>query len=319
MSFDQPEDLGESSRDARQGNPKDGRRFSALGTSVEAAPIGPGLHIVATPIGNLADITIRALRTLAAADAVLAEDTRVTRVLLDHYGIRTPLIAYHEHNAEAVRPQILQRLARGEALALVSDAGTPLVSDPGYKLVIDVVAARHVVTALPGPSALLAGLVLSGLPTDRFFFEGFLPVRSGARRTRLAELKAVPGTLAFFESARRLPETLVDIAAVLGPRQSAVARELTKRFEEVRRGSATELCDAYAAEGPPKGEVVILVAPPGKDVPPAGDDLDARLVAAMARMSVKDAASVVSAETGVPRREVYGRALVLAADRRDPA
>ncbi len=305
-------------RPAEGGGQAAHRRFSALGTSIEASPAEAGLHVVATPIGNLADVTIRALRTLAGADAVLAEDTRVTRVLLDHYAIRTPLLAYHEHNAAAVRPHILQRLARGEALALVSDAGTPLVSDPGYRLVVDAVDAGHAVTALPGPSALLAALVLSGFPTDRFFFEGFLPVKSGARRTRLAELKAVPGTLAFFESARRLPETLGDIAAILGARRTAVARELTKRFEEVRRGTAVGLAEAYAAEGPPKGEVVVLVEPPGEGAVPSGGDLDTRLIAAMERMSVKDAASVVSAEMGVPRREVYGRALGLVADRRGP-
>lgn len=311
-SRDTPERFGEVQKAGAE------RSFSALGTTARAPTIGAGLHVVATPIGNLGDITLRALSTLAAADAILAEDTRVTRVLLDHYGIRAPLVAYHEHNAAAVRPQILQRLARGEALALVSDAGTPLVSDPGYRLVIDAVEAGHPVTALPGPSALLAGLVLSGLPTDRFFFEGFLPVKSGARRTRLAELKPVPGTLVFFESPRRLAETMADIAAILGPRRAAVARELTKRFEEMRRGTALSLAEAYAAEGPPKGEAVIVVEPPGDDPPPVADDLDARLLGAMARMSVKDAASVVSAETGLPRREVYGRALGLVADRRLP-
>ena len=208
---------------------------------------------MATPIGNLGDITLRALGVLAGADAVLAEDTRVSRVLLSHYGIDTPLLPYHEHNAAAMRPQILARLARGEALALISDAGTPLVSDPGYKLVGDVVAAGHPVTALPGASAVMAALVVGGLPTDRFFFEGFLPEKSGARRTRLADLAAVPATLVFFESARRLADALADIAAVLGPRQTAVARELTKKFETVRRGTATALAEAFRRRGTAAG------------------------------------------------------------------
>ncbi len=292
------------------------RTFAVFGASVEAEPMEPGLHIVATPIGNLRDITLRALATLAAADAVLAEDTRVSRVLLAHYGIATPLVAYHEHNATFMRPQILARLANGDALALISDAGTPLVSDPGFRLVAEATGAGHLVTTVPGASAVLAGLVLAGLPTDRFFFEGFLPSRAAARRARLAELATVPGTLVFFESARRLPEMLADISAVLGARPSAVARELTKRFETVRRGTATSLAEEFAAEGPPKGEIVVLVSPPQEGAPPTALDLGARLTAAMGQMSVKDAATVVAAETGQPRREVYARAIALAAERR---
>lgn len=295
------------------------RLFSVFAASIEAEPIAPGLHVVATPIGNLRDITLRALGTLAAADAVLAEDTRVSRVLLAHYGISTPLVAYHEHNAALVRPQILARLANGDALALISDAGTPLVSDPGYKLVAEVAAAGHLVTTAPGASAVLAGLVLAGLPTDRFFFEGFLPPKSAARRTRLAELAGVPGTLVFFESARRTAEMLADVAAVLGPRPAAVARELTKKFETVRRGTATSLAEGFAAEGPPRGEIVVLVAPPQESAGFDVVDLDEKLAAAMTQMSVKDAATVVSAETGQPRREVYGRAVALAAARRGRA
>ena len=292
------------------------RGFFALGANVDAGPIAPGLHIVATPIGNLGDITLRALATLAAADAVLAEDTRVTKILLAHYGIGTPLAAYHEHNAAAARPQILARLARGEALALVSDAGTPLISDPGFKLVTEAVAAGHSVTTTPGPSAILAGLVLAGLPTDRFFFEGFLPVKTAARRTRLSELARVPGTLVVFESARRLPDTLTDIASILGSRPAAVARELTKKFETVRRGTTTSLAAQFAEEGPPKGEVVIMVAAPTEDSPITGLDLDAKIDTALASMSVKDAAAVVAADTGLPRRDVYARALALVAARR---
>ena len=293
-----------------------GLAFTALGARVPVEPLAPGLHIVATPIGNLGDISLRALATLAGADAVLAEDTRVSRVLLTHYGIEAPLMPYHEHNATAMRPQVLGRLAAGEALALISDAGTPLVSDPGYKLVADAVAAGAAVTAVPGASAVMTGLVLSGLPTDRFFFEGFLPEKSGARRGRLAELAAVPGTLVFFESARRLADSLADIAAVLGPRPTAVARELTKKFEEVRRGPADRLAATFAEEGPPRGEVVLLVARPDAAAVPDAEILDAKLAAALELYSVKDAAAVVAGETGLPRREVYGRAVALAAARR---
>ncbi len=302
----------------RQGVPerRHDKAFTALGTRVAAQPLSRGLHVVATPIGNLGDISLRALAVLAAADAVLAEDTRVSRVLLSHYGIDTPLVPYHEHNAAAMRPQVLARLARGEALALISDAGTPLVSDPGFKLVGDVIEAGGGVTAIPGASAVMAALVLGGLPTDRFFFEGFLPEKGGARRSRLADLAAVPGTLVLFESARRLADALTDIAAVLGPRPAAVARELTKKFEAVRRGTATSLAALYAEEGPPRGEVVILVARPDAGLAVGADDLDAKLSAALDRFSVKDAAAVVAGETGLPRREVYGRAVALASRRR---
>jgi len=286
--------------------------FVAFGLRAEAEPIAPGLHVVATPIGNLRDITLRALGTLAAADAVIAEDTRVSRTLLAHYGVSTPLVAYHEHNAEAVRPLLLARLQRGERLALISDAGTPLVSDPGFKLVGDALAAGIPVTSAPGPSAVLAALVVAGLPTDRFFFEGFLPPKSGARRARIAELAAIPGTLVLFESPRRLAETLADLAAVLGPRQAAVARELTKHFESVRRGALDALASDYERDGPPKGEIVLLVAPPGADAPALdGAALDDKIRAALQKFSLKDAASVVAADTGQPRRKVYARALEL--------
>jgi 16S rRNA (cytidine1402-2'-O)-methyltransferase len=286
--------------------------FVAFGLRAEAEPIAPGLHVVATPIGNLRDITLRALGTLAAADAVIAEDTRVSRTLLAHYGIATPLVTYHEHNAAAMRPVLLERLRKGEKLALISDAGTPLVSDPGFKLVAEALAENIPVTSAPGPSAVLAALVVAGLPTDRFFFEGFLPVKSGARRARIAELAAIPGTLVLFESARRLAETLTDLAAVLGPRQAAVARELTKHFESVRRGELAALAADYEREGPPKGEIVLLVAPPYEGAPALdAAALDAKIRAAMEKFSLKDAASVVSAETGRPRREVYARAIEL--------
>lgn len=290
--------------------------FTAFGLRAEAEPIAPGLHVVATPIGNLRDISLRALATLAAAEAVIAEDTRVTRTLLAHYGIATPLIAYHEHNAQVVRPQILARLEKGAALALVSDAGTPLVSDPGFKLVAEAVAAGVPVTAVPGASAVLAALVVAGLPTDRFFFEGFLPQKSAGRRARLAELAAVPGTLVFFETPRQIVEVLEDCAAVLGAREAAVARELTKHFETVRRGPLQELARIFATDEVLRGEIVLLVGPPAAGVGDIGEaDLDARIRAALAGNSVKDAAAIVSGETGQPRRRVYARALQLAAGR----
>ena len=287
--------------------------YTAFGLRAEAEPIEKGLHLVATPIGNLQDISFRALATLAAADAVIAEDTRVTRHLLAHYGISTPLVAYHEHNAATMRPHLLARLNAGAALALVSDAGTPLISDPGFKLAQEAAATGVKITAVPGPSAVLAALVVSGLPTDRFFFEGFLPHKSGPRRARLAELADIPGTLVFFESPRRLAEALADCHAVLGDRDAAIARELTKLFETVRRGTLSGLAAELAAEEAPKGEIVLLVVPPAAGARAiAAAELDAQIQEALANYSVKDAASVVSAATGQPRRQVYARALQLA-------
>lgn len=288
--------------------------FTAFGLRAEAEPIRPGLHIVATPIGNLGDISLRALATLAAADTVAAEDTRVTKKLLAHYGISTPLIAYHEHNAALVRPHLLTELAEGRALALVSDAGTPLISDPGFKLVAEALTKGIEVFSVPGASSVLAALVVAGLPTDRFFFEGFLPLRSAARRARIAALAEIPGTLVFFESPRRLAEALGDLAAVLGPRPAAIARELTKYFENVRRGRLPDLAASIAAEGPPKGEIVVLVGPPEKErTTETQESIDAKLSLALEAHSVKDAAAVVAAETGEPRRKLYARALELAA------
>src|SRR3984957_3485601 len=290
--------------------------FTALGMRAEAEPIAPGLHVVATPIGNLRDITLRAIATLAAADAVIAEATRGSHNLLAPYGGETPRVAYHEHNAAAVRPHLLARLAEGAALALISDAGTPLVSDPGYKLVTEALAAGIAVTSVPGPSAVLAALVVAGLPTDRFFFEGFLPPKSAARRARINELAAVPSTLVFFESPRRLAEMLADLAAELGDRPAAVAREMTKLYETVRRGALAELAAHFGAQAPPKGEIVVLVGPPNDAGPIAEDELDRLLHRDLESLSVKDAAAAVSAQTGAPRRQVYARALVLAGPRR---
>lgn len=271
-----------------------------------------GLYVVATPIGNAADITLRALDTLARADAIACEDTRVTSRLMGIHGIATPLVSYHEHNAERMRPVLIGRMQAGEVVALVSDAGTPLVSDPGYKLVRACVEAGVAVTALPGPSAALAALVLSGLPSDRFLFAGFLPNKSAARRTALGELVAVPATLVFYESPQRLAESLADMADVLGPREAAMARELTKLYEEVRRGPLPDLAAHYRDAGPPKGEVVIVVAPPGREAEAQAVDVDASLREALTRLSVRDAAAEVALMTGRPKREVYARALELA-------
>ncbi|GJE19234.1 16S rRNA (cytidine(1402)-2'-O)-methyltransferase [Methylobacterium marchantiae] len=289
--------------------------FTAFGLAAEAVPLDPGLHVVATPIGNLKDVSFRALATLAAADTVLAEDTRVTRTLLMHYGITTPLVAYHEHSNVAVRERMIARMQNGDALALVSDAGTPLVSDPGFKLVQAAIEAGIAVTPIPGPSAVMTAIVAAGLPTDRFFFEGFLPQKSGARRNRLATLGQIPGTLVLFESPHRLPEMLADAAAILGgARPAAVARELTKLYETIRRGTLATLAETFADEGAPKGEVVVVIGtspeePPDEEVE-AG--LDAAIETALARHSIKDAAALVADATGQPRRVVYARALVLA-------
>jgi 16S rRNA (cytidine1402-2'-O)-methyltransferase len=306
-----------SGRDRTDGEkPQTPKAFSVLGIRAEAEPLAPGLHVVATPIGNLADVTLRALATLAAADAVIAEDTRVSRRLLAHYGVTAPLVAYHEHNAALVRPRLLARLAQGAALALISDAGTPLISDPGYKLVVEAVSAGVAVTGVPGPSAVLAALMVAALPTDRFYFEGFLPARSAARRARINELAYVPGTLVFFESPRRLAEMLADLAAELGDRPAAVARELTKFYETTRRGPLAGLAAQFAAEPPPKGEIVVLVGAPAA-APPVGEaDVDRLLQSALAHLSVKDAATTVAAQTGAQRRRIYARALILASGKR---
>ena len=294
----------------REDSESSDRFYTAFGLRAEAASIAPGLHVVATPIGNLKDISFRALETLAAADHVIAEDTRTTKVLLSHYGVSTPLTAYHEHNARLVRPHLLARLATGAKLALVSDAGTPLVSDPGYKLVQEAIAQGVHVTAVPGASAILAALIVAGLPTDRFFFEGFLPHKSAARRARLTKLAQVPGTLVFFESPRRLVETLVDCAAVLGPRPAAVARELTKFYESVKRGALTDLAHSLAQEEQLRGEIVLLIAPPEEGALILAEaDLDAKISAALAMHSARDAADIVAAATGHTRRHIYARIL----------
>jgi 16S rRNA (cytidine1402-2'-O)-methyltransferase len=292
------------------------RHYLLAGQSVIAPVLPPGLHIVATPIGNLRDITVRALEVLAAADVIACEDTRVTRKLIDHYGIATPLTPYHEHNAAEARPKLLARLAEGAVVALVSDAGTPLISDPGFKLVREAHAAGLGVTAAPGASAVLMALTLAGLPTDRFFFEGFLPAKEGQRRTRIAEIARMPATLILFETGPRLAAALADLAHGLGLREAAICRELTKLHEEVRRGDLAALARDYAKEPEPRGEIVIVIAPPDPHadaVDAAG--LDALLRDALARVSVKEAVAEVAAVTGEPRRAVYQRALMLAKER----
>jgi 16S rRNA (cytidine1402-2'-O)-methyltransferase len=291
------------------------KTYIAAGRPVESPRLAPGLHLVATPIGNLRDITIRALETLAAADVIACEDTRITRRLLDHYGIAPPLTPYHEHNAEAARPKLLGRLAQGETVALVSDAGTPLVSDPGFKLVRAAREAGHPVIAAPGPSALLAALTSSGLPTDRFFFEGFLSAKDGQRKARIAELARIPATLILYESGARIARTLAALAEGLGARQAAVCRELTKLHEEVRRGNLSLLATQYAEGAETRGEFTVVVEPPSADAAmPDPNEVDALLRRALRNASVKDAVSDVAAATGLPRREIYQRALALGDD-----
>lgn len=286
------------------------RTFLLAGRTLPATRPAPGLHVVATPIGNLGDITLRALETLAGADVIACEDTRMTRRLTDRYGIDVQLIPYHDHNGASMRPRILARLAAGEAVALVSDAGTPLVSDPGFKLVVEAAEAGHRIHPLPGPSAMLAALVAAGLPTDRFLFDGFLPPKDGQRRNRITELKAIPSTLVLYETGPRLPECLADLADILGPRPAAVCRELTKAFEEVRRADLPALAAHYAQAGAPKGEIVLVIGPPQEEV--AEDtDVDSALSRALADHSLKDAVAAVAGLTGRPKREVYARALAL--------
>jgi 16S rRNA (cytidine1402-2'-O)-methyltransferase len=282
------------------------------GVAVPAPPLAAGLYIVATPIGNLGDVTVRALMILAAADAVLAEDTRISRILLARYGIETPLSPYHEHNAAEARPRALKRIVEGQALALISDAGTPLVSDPGYKLVAEAVAAGLAVTTAPGASAALAALCVAGLPTNRFFFEGFLPSRSAARRERINALAGVPATLVFYEAPTRLAGSLEDLARELGPRPAAVARELTKLHEEVKRGTLDALAAEFAAGDPPRGEIVVVVGPPEAREAVDESALDEELRMALRTLSVRDASAAVAARHGIPRRKIYARALALA-------
>jgi 16S rRNA (cytidine1402-2'-O)-methyltransferase len=286
-----------------------------IGPSQRSKPEGtlaPGLYVVATPIGNTEDITLRALRVLAAADVIACEDTRVSAKLLQRHGITTERVAYHDHSAPQVGERLLARIGAGAVVALITDAGMPLLSDPGFPLVREAIARGLAVTVVPGPSAPLAALALSGLPAERFLFAGFLPAKETARRRALDALKAVPATLIFLESAPRLAASLADMAAVLGDRPAAVARELTKLHEEVRRDGLAALAAHYRAAGAPKGEIVIVAGPPIEEAPAVDADvLDAQLRAALATMSVKDASVAVAAATGLKRRAVYARALAL--------
>jgi 16S rRNA (cytidine1402-2'-O)-methyltransferase len=291
--------------------PPDARCWTLDGQRIAARALQPGLHVVATPIGNLGDMTLRGLAVLAAADLILAEDTRVTHRITQHYGIATKVRRFDAHASDAQIAKVAEAVRAGQAIALVSDAGTPLLSDPGGSLVRAVVAAGGAVWPLPGASALLAGLVTSGLGESGFFFAGFLAPKLGDRRRRLRELASIPGALVFYEAPHRVAETLADMQAVLGDRQACAARELTKLHEEVVRGPLSVLSARFAS-GEPRGEFVLIIGPPAPEAAASADDVNARLTEALKLHSVKDAAALVAAETGLPRREAYARALRLA-------
>jgi 16S rRNA (cytidine1402-2'-O)-methyltransferase len=275
----------------------------------EDGRLSPGLYIVATPIGNLSDLTPRAADILSRADMIAVEDSRVTAKLLAHIGARRPMVPYHDHNADRVRPGLVARLG-SEAIALVSDAGTPLISDPGFKLVRDARAAGHMVVTLPGPCAAIAALTLAGLPTDRFFFLGFLPSKAKARTDAIAEVAGVRATLIFYESGPRLFATLTALADGLGDREAAVAREISKRFEECVTGTLSMLAARYE-NAPPKGEIVVIVGPPGDEVQAETFDVDALLTDALARLPASKAAHEVAKTTGLQKRDLYARALAM--------
>jgi len=309
---------GKQGKVTQKGQPRESQagvaeRAAAALRALLVEPLPRGFYVVATPIGNLADVTLRALAVLGQADVIYCEDTRHSRILLAHYAIARPTRPYHEHNAAHERPRVLAELAAGKSVALISDAGTPLICDPGYKLVRAAAAAGFPVTALPGPSAALAALASAGLATDAFLFAGFLPPRRNARQARLTELKAVPASLVFFEAPSRLADSLGDIAAVLGDRAAAVARELTKMHEEVRRASPAELA-RWAGEVTPKGEMVIVVGPP-LAVVVTDTQITERLAPLMGTISLSDAVRNVAHELGVPRKRVYDLALGLQSQR----
>jgi len=286
--------------------------YFIAGNTFTAPPLAPGLYVVATPIGNLRDITVRALETLAAADAVLCEDTRMSARLLDHYGIKTRRIALHEHNERAKADDIVARITAGATFALISDAGTPLLSDPGFPLIRAMAEAGQPVFPIPGASALLSALVVAGLPTDAFAFHGFLPPKAGARANAIKALSDSRETMVFYESPRRLDDTLAAMAEIFGDRQAAVALELTKRFERVHRGSLAELA-AIFAEGDTKGEAVIVVAGAAAPAVPDAADWQAALLAEMADQPLRAAVDAVTARFGLKRKEVYDAALALKA------
>lgn len=269
----------------------------------------PGLYIVATPIGNLSDLSPHAAAVLAAVDLIAVEDSRVTAKLLNHIGVKRPMTPYHDHNADRARPDLVAKMAE-KAVALVSDAGTPLISDPGYKLVRDARSAGVNVQTVAGPCAAIAALTLAGLPTDRFFFLGFLPAKAGARAAAIAEVATIRTTLILYESGLRLGPALAALHQGLGERDAAVVREISKKFEETVTGTLAELAERYA-DAPPKGEIVIVVGPPGEPEAVGEQDIDAALREAMTRLSVSRAAAEVARTLGLPRREVYERALAL--------
>jgi 16S rRNA (cytidine1402-2'-O)-methyltransferase len=286
------------------------RRYSIGASQFEAEKLPGGLYVTATPIGHLGDVTLRALATMAAVDVLLCEDTRTTGKLLERYGIRTKLMAYHEHNAAKVRPAILRSLSEGQAIALVSDAGMPLVSDPGYRLVADCVGHEIPVTAVPGASAVLTALALSGLPTDRFTFLGFLPPKSGERKKLLTEFMGVKTTLVVFESPHRIVDALADVASVLGNRRIAVSRELTKLHEEVLRGTASEVHDILVARPSVKGEITLVIAPPeAKAMQPSEADIAQAIDIALRSMPAAKAAADVAKRFDLPRKDIYARIL----------
>lgn len=296
------------------GDSDDKRGYIIGQAAFSARPLEAALYLVATPIGNLSDITIRALETLAAADIVACEDTRVTRILLDRYGIRRRTTAYHEHNAAEAGPRLVDAVLSGKSVALVSDAGTPLVSDPGFRLVGELVEQGGRVVPIPGASALLSALTASGLPSDTFLFAGFLSAKSGQRKKRLEELRPTPATLIFYESPRRLADTLADMAEVLSDRPAAIGRELTKTFEEMRRGSLAMLAQAYAQEDTPRGEIVICVAPPPEAEAPTGQDIDALLLSLAAELGSSKAAGEAAKMTGGRKADLYRRLMELKGD-----
>ena len=287
------------------------RTFVVGQAEIAARPLESALYLVATPIGNLGDITLRALETLAGADVLACEDTRVTRVLLDRYGIRQKPTPYHEHNAGEAGPRLIEALLAGKSVALVSDAGTPLVSDPGFRLVGQALEAGIRVVPIPGASAVLAALTASGLPSDAFMFAGFLPVKGGQRRSRLSALTAVPATLIFFESPRRLSDSLAAMADVFGDRQAAVGRELTKTFEEMRTGTLAALAAHYAGAPTPKGEIVVCVGPPQETAAADPQDVDRLLLSLAREMPASKAAAEAARMTGGQKPALYRRLLEL--------
>lgn len=302
---------------ARYGKDFDQHNAARIGHAATAnaleSPLTPGLYVTATPIGNASDITLRALRVLSNADAIIAEDTRVTARILAIHEIRRPLLSYNDNNAPKMRPKILEKLRQGARLALVSDAGTPLISDPGHKLVQAALAESLNVYSVPGPSAPLAALSTAGIASDRFLFAGFLPAKGGERRTALEELMTVPATLIFFEAPSRLVKTLADMAEILGPREAAVMREMTKLHEEARRGTLTELKDAFSGE-PPKGEITLVIGPPPKGEAEEAHDsarIDRLLALALPHMPVGAASALVAEATGARKNRIYERALML--------